>query len=64
MATAAAHEIINCYAVGAVGHYLSADDGELYYGEIVGVVHDQTNSTYKVFLTLATESGFVTVRVH
>ena len=64
MGTAPAHEVINIYQVGQVEHFLSADDGELYFGEVVGVVHDRLNGRYKIMLTLTTEFGFITIRVY
>ena len=55
---------INHYQVGMYGHYLNCIDGELYKGQIVGVVHDLTNGDHRVNITLATESGFTTIRVY
>jgi hypothetical protein len=47
-----------------VGHFLNKYDGEIYAGEIVGVVHDRTNGGYRVLLTIQTDFGFVSIQVY
>jgi hypothetical protein len=54
---------INHYQVGMYGHWLNKIDGELYKGQIVGMVHDQTNGDHRINITLATDFGFITIRV-
>ena len=64
MATEARNEINNHFQTGMVGHWLNLNDGELYIGRIVGVVHDRTSGDLKINITLATETGFITIRVY
>jgi hypothetical protein len=55
---------VNYYQAGMVGHWLNINDGELYFGKIIRSFQDFTNSQLKVYLTLATDFGSMTIRVY
>lgn len=64
MATEAGNENVNFYQVGMTDHFYNLIDHQLYHGEIIGVVHDKTGVIYKIFLTLKTELGFISIQVY
>ncbi len=57
------HFQMNHFQVGMHGHFLNKIDGELYRGQIVGMVHDRTSGEYRINITLAVEFGIITIRV-